>query len=76
MEEVDKKVCNHGPKVKTVDSTYKIEIVWSNVILYSVFHIIAFVVSTIAFTQNTKLSGSESVTNVFNKIITLFKIKR
>ena len=43
MEEVDKKVCNHKSKVKTVDSTYKMEIVWSDVILYTVFHIIAFV---------------------------------
>ena len=71
MEEIDKKVCNHKSKVKTVDSAYKKEIVWSNVILYSVCHKIAFVVSTIAFTQNTKLSGSVSVTNVFNKIRTL-----
>ena len=66
---------NKLSKVKIVDSTYKMEIVWSNVILYSVFHIVAFVVSTIAITKNTKLSGSVSVTNVFNKIRTLFKIK-
>ena len=45
MEELDKKDCNIElrSKYKMVNSTNKMEIVWSNVILYTVFHIIAFV---------------------------------
>ena len=45
MEEVDKKVCNREVRSKdnSLDSSYKMEIVWSDVVLYTVFHIIAVV---------------------------------